>query len=140
MTLIEPMDFRWNKIQYKRGCVDLEKSIPGIVNISRCVVMAEIHSFDGSMPCSLVSNPTNVAQLAPGMLSIQTIGESTMGVLNLAADPPTPSRNLTGAVGASGDLLKDLDGNIGIFFAFPDLSVRTEGIYTLKFSFSLLPE
>ncbi|KAG0363804.1 hypothetical protein BGZ54_008021 [Gamsiella multidivaricata] len=63
-----------------------------------------------------------------------------MSVLNLATSPPAPYHNLTGAIGASGDLLKDLEGKLGIFFAFPDLSVRTEGTYTLRFSFTLLPE
>ncbi|KAG0008942.1 hypothetical protein BGZ80_002885 [Entomortierella chlamydospora] len=82
----------------------------------------------------------SAAQLASANSAIQTIGDSTMSVLNLAALPPTSSRNLTGSIGASGDLLRDLDGKLGVFFAFPDLSVRTEGIYTLKFSFSLLPE
>ncbi|KAF9175983.1 hypothetical protein BGX21_007481 [Mortierella sp. AD011] len=108
--------------------------------MSRCVVMADIHSSDGSVPCSLVSNPTSAAQFASANSAIQTIGDSTMSVLNLAALPPTSSRNLTGSIGASGDLLRDLNGKLGVFFAFPDLSVRTEGIYTLKFSFSLLPE
>lgn len=63
-----------------------------------------------------------------------------MSVLDLATHPPTMNRNLTGATSATGDLLRDLDGNLGIFFAFPDLSVRTEGIYNLTFSFALLPE
>ncbi|KAG0304710.1 hypothetical protein BGZ98_005133 [Dissophora globulifera] len=63
-----------------------------------------------------------------------------MSVLNLAGSPPVASRNLTGSTGASGDLLRGLDGQLGIFFAFPDLSVRTEGVYTLKFSFTMLPE
>ncbi|KAF8940867.1 hypothetical protein BGZ58_004335 [Dissophora ornata] len=108
------------------------------VNVSRCMVMADIFLSDGVTPCALVTNPATTSQIPSG--SVQIIGESTMSVLNLASLPLTASRNLTGATGASGDLLKDLNGRLGIFFAFPDLSVRTEGIYTLKFSFTMLPE
>ncbi|KAJ2452332.1 hypothetical protein EV183_003011 [Coemansia sp. RSA 2336] len=44
------------------------------------------------------------------------------------------ARTMTGSVVASLAHLKDIDGNDGAFFVFPDLSVRCEGIYRLKFS------
>ncbi|KAG0202376.1 hypothetical protein BGX28_005067 [Mortierella sp. GBA30] len=118
--------------------VDL--NIPGNVNVSRCMVMADIYSADQSTPCALVANPSTTTQMPSAAAAVQTIGDSTMSVLNLAVPTPVASRNLTGSTGASGDLLRDLAGNLGIFFAFPDLSVRTEGTYTLKFSFTMLPE
>ncbi|KAI8320055.1 hypothetical protein GQ54DRAFT_248618, partial [Martensiomyces pterosporus] len=44
------------------------------------------------------------------------------------------ARTMTGSVVASLAHLKDLDGSDGAFFVFPDLSVRCEGVYRLKFS------
>lgn len=99
--------------------------------------MADIYQADGT-PCALVANPATTTHLPPS--SNTRVGESQMLVLDLATQPPTMNRNLTGATGASGELLRDLAGNLGIFFAFPDLSVRTEGAYRLMFSFTLLPE
>ncbi|KAG0264430.1 hypothetical protein BGZ95_003585 [Linnemannia exigua] len=112
---------------------------PGNVDISQCMVMAELFTADRLQPCSLVANPATTTVI-PDTPHIRTIGDSTMSVLHLAVPPPISARNLTGSTGASGDLLKDLTGNYGIFFAFPDLSVRTDGVYTLKFSFVMLPD
>ncbi|KAJ2601529.1 hypothetical protein H4R99_002968 [Coemansia sp. RSA 1722] len=44
------------------------------------------------------------------------------------------ARTMTGSVVASLAHLKDINGNDGAFFVFPDLSVRCEGVYRLKFS------
>ncbi len=44
------------------------------------------------------------------------------------------TRSTTGSIVSSLYRLKDLDGRDGAFFVFPDLSVRTEGSYRLKFS------
>ncbi|KAJ2503981.1 hypothetical protein IWW47_002742, partial [Coemansia sp. RSA 2052] len=44
------------------------------------------------------------------------------------------ARSMTGSVVASLAHLKDVDGLDGAFFVFPDLSVRCEGVYRLKFS------
>ncbi|KAF9996794.1 hypothetical protein BGZ80_002085 [Entomortierella chlamydospora] len=49
-------------------------------------------------------------------------------------DPPKLTRILMGAVVVSPILLNDEHGNPGWYFSFPDLSIRTEGTYTLKFS------
>lgn len=43
-------------------------------------------------------------------------------------------RNLVGSLVSSASKLYDLDGNLGIFFVFPDISIRSEGTYKLKFS------
>ncbi|KAF9086107.1 hypothetical protein BGX23_009130 [Mortierella sp. AD031] len=117
--------------------VDL--NIPGNVDISQCIVMAELFTVDRQTSCSLVANPATTTAI-PATPQVKTIGDSTMSVLHLAVPPPISTRNLTGSTGASGDLLKDLTGSLGIFFAFPDLSVRTDGLYTLKFSFVMLPD
>ncbi|RKP39595.1 velvet factor, partial [Dimargaris cristalligena] len=44
-------------------------------------------------------------------------------------------RNLIGSPATSACKLYDTDGKLGIFFIFQDLSIRTEGTFTLKFSF-----
>ncbi|KAF9897859.1 hypothetical protein BX616_004862 [Lobosporangium transversale] len=118
---------------------EVDLSMPGNVNISRWILTADIYSADGSSPCSLVTNPATTAHLNSAAC-VQTIGDITMSVLNLSTEPPVVTRNLIGSLGASSELLRDLNGHLGIFFAFPDLSVRTEGVYTLKFSFTMLPE
>ncbi|KAJ2552297.1 hypothetical protein EV175_003368, partial [Coemansia sp. RSA 1933] len=56
-------------------------------------------------------------------------GERELNTLN-----DKKARTMTGSVVASLAHLKDVDGNDGAFFVFPDLSVRCEGVYKLKFS------
>ncbi|KAI1320552.1 hypothetical protein EDD11_000514 [Mortierella claussenii] len=81
-----------------------------------------------------------MAQLTSATASIQAIGDMTMSVLNLSVTPPANSRNLTGGNTVAPYLVKDLNDELAIFFAFPDMSVRTEGVYTLQFALALLPE
>ncbi|KAF9951619.1 hypothetical protein BGZ72_006909 [Mortierella alpina] len=50
------------------------------------------------------------------------------------SDPAKLTRILMGAVVVSPILLNNERGEPGWYFSFPDLSVRTEGVYTLKFS------
>ncbi|KAF8932583.1 hypothetical protein BGZ58_006919 [Dissophora ornata] len=49
-------------------------------------------------------------------------------------EPPKLTRILMGAVVVSPILLNNERGEPGWYFSFPDLSIRTEGVYTLKFS------
>lgn len=49
--------------------------------------------------------------------------------------PGSITRNLIGQVSSSATQLKDLDKKPGLWFIFQDLSVRTEGVFRLKFSF-----
>ncbi|KAM3579656.1 hypothetical protein VKS41_008108 [Umbelopsis sp. WA50703] len=46
---------------------------------------------------------------------------------------PAPIRNLTGQTIANACQLLDSDNKPGLFFVFPDLSIRTEGRFTLRF-------
>ena len=48
------------------------------------------------------------------------------------------TRNLIGALAQSASKLKGMDGQPGIFFIFHDLSVRTEGLFCLRFTFVVL--
>ncbi|KAF7730726.1 hypothetical protein EC973_001675 [Apophysomyces ossiformis] len=53
---------------------------------------------------------------------------------NIISNPPKCTRVLMGSLVSSPSLLKNPDGEQGLYFAFPDLSIRTEGVYTLRFS------
>ncbi|KAJ2860943.1 hypothetical protein GGI22_002579 [Coemansia erecta] len=44
-------------------------------------------------------------------------------------------RNLIGSSVATGAKLLNMDGSLGIFFVFPDLSIRKDGEYRFRFSF-----
>ncbi|KAF9193339.1 hypothetical protein BGZ51_003613 [Haplosporangium sp. Z 767] len=101
------------------------------------MVVADIYSADQTTPCTLVTNPA-VAPQAPFM-SGMPLGESAMSVLSLASSNPTASRNLTGSTVSSGNLLFNLENELGVYFVFQDISVRSEGVFTLKFSFTLPP-
>ncbi|CAG8747207.1 2141_t:CDS:2, partial [Dentiscutata heterogama] len=53
---------------------------------------------------------------------------------NVISNPPKTTRVLMGSLVSSPAILKNTDGEPGCYFCFPDLSIRTEGKYTLKFS------
>ncbi|SAL99305.1 hypothetical protein [Absidia glauca] len=53
---------------------------------------------------------------------------------NIISNPPKCTRVLMGSLVSSPSLLKNPNGEQGLYFAFPDLSIRTEGRYTLRFS------
>ncbi|RUS21810.1 hypothetical protein BC937DRAFT_91402 [Endogone sp. FLAS-F59071] len=53
---------------------------------------------------------------------------------NIISNSPKCARILMGSLVSSPSLLKNNEGERGLYFAFPDLSIRTEGRYTLKFS------
>ncbi|KAG0198352.1 hypothetical protein BGX28_008205 [Mortierella sp. GBA30] len=50
------------------------------------------------------------------------------------SEPPKLTRILMGSLVVSPVLLNNAEGVPGWYFSFPDLSIRTEGVYTLKFS------
>ncbi|PVU96281.1 hypothetical protein BB559_002444 [Furculomyces boomerangus] len=43
-------------------------------------------------------------------------------------------KNLVGSTITNGEILKDLDNKLGMFFIFNDLSIRKSGNYRIKFS------
>lgn len=107
------------------------------MDVNFYMVVADIYSADQSTACTLVANPASTPQAVSIPGAAQTMGESTMSVMSLSN--PTASRNLTGSIVSSGNLLSNLDNEPGIYFVFQDISVRSEGVFTLKFSFTLPP-
>ncbi|KAG0208555.1 hypothetical protein BGX33_006185 [Mortierella sp. NVP41] len=73
------------------------------------------------------------------VLQVSLWSEDGSEVRNMIATPgqtdlPRLTRILMGALVVSPTLLLNEDNQLGWYFTFPDLSVRTEGVYTLKFS------
>ncbi|ORX97199.1 hypothetical protein K493DRAFT_314173 [Basidiobolus meristosporus CBS 931.73] len=77
---------------------------------------------------AMQSNPVDLT-----FFSIHVDLWSRIKVISL--DAPHHVRNLLGSLISSAYYLSDTNGKAGIFFIFPDLSVRTEGRFTLRFSF-----
>jgi hypothetical protein len=92
------------------------------------VVQCDLCSEDGSQCCNLVYNPSHIPETVTPTATPTT---SSMGVRPL--HEPAPIRNLTGQTIANACQLLDSDNKPGVFFVFPDLSIRTEGRFTLRF-------
>lgn len=73
---------------------------------------------------------------ASGPFPSQVVSFSTGTTDELQSDQFTATKlkNLVGASVASAVKLYDLDGKLGIFFIFQDISLRTEGLFRLQFS------
>ncbi|KAG0305244.1 hypothetical protein BGZ98_004415, partial [Dissophora globulifera] len=108
------------------------------MDVNFFMVVADIYLVDKTTPCTLVSHPVTTIQTAQLLIAGQSTGES---VLTLASSQGGmgASRNLTGSTVASGNLLTNLENETGVYFVFQDISVRSEGTYTLMFSFTLPP-
>lgn len=94
------------------------------------VVHADLWDANGRSERNLVVNPSYMAPAASGH------GHTHASVMRLNTPPQT--RNLLGSVVSSDYHLNDMAGRPSIYFIFQDLSVRTEGTFALKFSFTVL--
>ncbi|CAG8607991.1 13817_t:CDS:2, partial [Funneliformis caledonium] len=95
------------------------------VDHSMMIVHAALWSENCMDERSLVINPSTIPS--------QSTGTGPNSILSLNA--PSCTRNLMGHCTSSAYVLTDSLGQQGIYFIFQDLSVRTEGSFTLKFSF-----
>ncbi|KAF0550668.1 velvet factor [Gigaspora margarita] len=91
-------------------------------------VHAALWTEDRKEERSLVINPSTIPGQAAGPIS-------SIKSLN-----PPCTKTLAGFCTSSAYLLRDHTDQRGIYFIFQDLSVRIEGTYTLKFSFTDLRE
>ncbi|KAF0501122.1 velvet factor [Gigaspora margarita] len=99
------------------------------IDHSMMIVHAGLWSEDCTEERSLVINPSTIPTQSAGP-------SSTVMSLNT----PSSTRNLMGHCTSSAYVLNDHSGQQGIYFIFQDLSVRTEGTFTLKFSFCNVKE
>lgn len=114
------------------------------------VVMVELWSADGRVNMSMVdmsasgSDPTTFYNRNPGYLGMndpQVQGPSSQRQTSSSGSRATTLvRNLIGTLAVPAYKLTDLNNLLGIWFVPYDLSVRTEGIFRLKFSFMNLAE
>ncbi|KAG2172208.1 hypothetical protein INT43_004749 [Umbelopsis isabellina] len=118
------------------------------LDISFLIVLCDVWAADASAKVNLVIHPTAAPMLTPSnskaaAAAISTSSQSPPGVAGTransessTADNPTPAatRNLIGSLVASAAKLFDTDDQLGIYFVFQDLSIRTEGTFRLGFS------
>ncbi|ORZ14622.1 velvet factor-domain-containing protein [Absidia repens] len=124
---------------------------PESIDISFFIVLCDSWHEDGTTEANLVYHsfssppPTQPQQRSStSSSSTSSITASQQHHLTPTNDPASSSndeitktlqmRNLVGSSVASAAKLYDLDGNLGIFFVFQDISFRTEGKFKLAFS------
>ncbi|KAF9583927.1 hypothetical protein BGW38_008086 [Lunasporangiospora selenospora] len=103
------------------------------------VLHVSLWSQDGSEVRNMIATPT------AGSAGISSAGDGSNsgsggvsggggGGGGVVMEPPKLTRILMGSLVISPVLLNNAEGKPGWYFSFPDLSIRTEGVYTLKFS------
>ncbi|CAG8451942.1 15877_t:CDS:2 [Acaulospora morrowiae] len=95
--------------------------------IVQLVVNDDKGNLDTSAGLSMLQNPFFV-------LHVTLWSEDCKEERNVISNPPKTTRVLMGSLVSSPAILKNTTGDAGCYFCFPDLSIRTEGKYTLKFS------
>ncbi|KAK4519390.1 heme peroxidase [Mucor velutinosus] len=80
------------------------------------------------------SSSMDVVQSGQFTTQVVSFSNSTEHELESDRYTATKLKNLVGASVASATKLYDLDGKLGIFFIFQDISLRTEGLFRLQFS------
>ncbi|CAG8752551.1 23445_t:CDS:2 [Cetraspora pellucida] len=91
------------------------------------IVQLVVNDENGNLDSSMLQNPFFV-------LHVTLWSEDCKEERNVISNPPKITRVLMGSLVSSPAILKNTDGEPGCYFCFPDLSIRTEGKYTLKFS------
>ncbi|CAM0140526.1 hypothetical protein VKS41_006542 [Umbelopsis sp. WA50703] len=128
---------------------DGEPKTVSSLDISFFLVQCDLYSADGSEERNIVLHPSIIPNThftmgsssnsnSPSHVTTQQSESSRQGgslstVISLRN--PTPTRNLMGSLIANAVQLENPQKTTGIYFVFPDLSVRSEGSYTLKFMF-----
>ncbi|KAJ2724549.1 hypothetical protein GGI07_001896 [Coemansia sp. Benny D115] len=84
-----------------------------------------------------LANSSSIMSFSAGIeTNFDSSNEGSSGGNGSNSDSPVCTvRNLIGASVTTGAKLNNVDGSLGIFFVFPDLSVRKDGDYRFRFSF-----
>lgn len=80
-----------------------------------------------------------IAELWHSDMSSVYLADLETGESDLACSVAA-GQNLVGSVVSEAQKLIDVDGRLGVFFVFQDLSVRVEGTFRLRFSLIDLQE
>ncbi|KAK9709362.1 hypothetical protein K7432_009089 [Basidiobolus ranarum] len=104
---------------------DEDELMTNLYDVSSLIVHVDLWSEDCKRDCNVVVNPTSI----PTAHSNEHQGASVMSL-----GGPVNVRNLIGSTVSSSYQLKHMSGKPGVFFLFPDLSVRVEGVFRFRFS------
>jgi hypothetical protein len=127
------------------------------LDVSFYVVLCDVWTADASSKVNLVIHPSEAPMLTPGnssaaaaaLLSASStslhsppvvagnqlnLESATVGVGSSESPTPAATRNLIGSLVSSAAKLFDTEDQLGIYFVFQDLSIRTEGTFRLGFS------
>ncbi|KAK9767589.1 hypothetical protein K7432_002522 [Basidiobolus ranarum] len=91
------------------------------------IIQLIVRDQQGRMDTGVLQNPFFV-------LHVTLWSEDGTEERNIISNPPKCTRVLMGSLVSSPNILKNPEGEQGCYFCFPDLSIRTEGRYCLKFS------
>ncbi|KAJ2653196.1 hypothetical protein IWW40_000562 [Coemansia sp. RSA 1250] len=115
---------------------------PAVINSTRTTVRNDSGHMDDLLSRSYVSSEQHAREMSLGQnaASSSSIMSFSPGSRPEAAREDDNAqqcivRNLIGSSVTAGMKLVDMDGLPGIFFVFPDLSIRKDGEYRLRFSF-----
>lgn len=96
------------------------------------VVFCECMDEYGPRSASLIRHPASTSSSSQQQQQQQASSSSPSS--STTRKPETIMKNLVGLSVASPAKLYDAEGEFGIFFVFPDLSLRSEGRFRLAFS------
>ncbi|RKP39253.1 velvet factor, partial [Dimargaris cristalligena] len=91
------------------------------------IVQLVVEDENGRPDFEYVQNPFFV-------LHVTLWSEDQSAERSVIFNDPKYTRVLMGSLVSSPTMLKNPEGELGCYFCFPDLSIRTEGVYTLRFS------
>ncbi|KAI8365286.1 velvet factor-domain-containing protein [Radiomyces spectabilis] len=116
-------------------------------NMTHFIVQCDLYSEDEQSKRNLVYHPGSInysnsstapaadaTTVQPSPSSSSPTHPSSFSTI-MSFQEPTCTRNLVGTVVSNAYQLVDTNNENGVFFVFPDLSVRTEGQFCLKFIF-----
>ena len=111
--------------------ISIYSSITTLGEVSSFIMLVSLVSENGELDCSRVLNPNVYKE--------PVVSKSITPCQSAPKQPSSkPNRNvldsLFGTIISECFFGNDLDGNKGAFFIFPELCLRVEGRYRLKFS------
>ncbi|GAA5804703.1 hypothetical protein HPULCUR_010206 [Helicostylum pulchrum] len=102
---------------------------PETFDVSFLVVMC-----DSWQQNELENDDGNLSNHANHLSQVISFPTTTLDEEGVETNSAIKMRNLVGSSVSSATKLYDLNGNLGIYFVFQDVSLRTEGCFRLKFS------
>ncbi|KAG2233109.1 velvet factor-domain-containing protein [Thamnidium elegans] len=105
-----------------------------IVNPETFDVSFLVAMCDSWQQNELENDDGNITNHANHLSQVISFPTTTLDEEGVETNSAIKMRNLVGSSVSSATKLYDLNGNLGIYFVFQDVSLRTEGCFRLKFS------